>query len=278
MKKLLLVVLALSFVFTVFTGCTPSNVKIGTEAILVKKMGSDRGIQPGTIPPGIIWTGPGTYVVAMPTITKSYPFTSDARPGSPDNEAVYPGDKNGTQFEINWALDGHIYPGASPVLYKKYMMDFEDLLHGPVRQNAERGWTQYSRNMDLADILGAGGTALLDSMTNYMKREMQFVEVDGKRVQVYQWERIYFLSTPKPLSEEVTTSIAAITSARNNFLAKVTNARADSTERVIVSGGIDESNKLLGAHLTPLIVEYKRAENWRPLAIGGSAIVNTGGK
>lgn len=273
-SKLLLSLVVFVLFVSLIGGCTPERIKLGEEGILVKRFGANRGIQSGVIAPGTVWTGVGEYLVSMPTKTRSYPFTADSRPGSPDNEAVRPGDRNGTPMVINWALEGSIMPGASPVLYKKYMLDYDQLLHGPLRQLGEKGWTQYCRQMDLSDIVGAGGSALLDSMTNYMNTVMAYVEVDGKPVKVYNWERIFFVSMPEPVSEEVKESINKITSARNNYLAKVTNAKADSAERIIAANSIDMANKIVNSNLTALLVDYERAKNWRPLAVGSGAMVN----
>jgi hypothetical protein len=104
---------------------------------------------------------------------------------------------------------------------------------------------------------------------------MQYVVIDGVRHQVFVWERIEFITSPRPTSADVVKSIEDITSAKNEYLSNVTKARGDSAMRVISAIGIDEANKIMNRSLTPLLVEYEKAKNWRPVAIGSSAIVQT---
>ena len=276
-------ILVVTLLMMVISGCT--RVPVGYEAIRVKDFGTYRGVNELALVTGKVWFNPVTETVhKFPVFLKSYPYTEDKRQGSEDDEAIRFSDNQGLTFTADVGIMYRVVTGTSPHVFWYFRKSVDDLTDGYIREQLQNCFVSHGSKMSSQQILGPERNTLLTEVTNEMNNRVGWIESEvvdkngereKRRVQVFEFLTISFLSNPRPPAE-VMTSINAVIEANNKRLAQLTNARADSQASVIIATGQAEANRLLRASLTNEIIRYEQAKNWRPLVLGGAAIIDLG--
>jgi len=280
-KKLKFATLAAMLLMLIVGGCT--RVPVGYEAIKIKDYGTYKGVNELVGVTGKVWYNIATETVyKFPTFLKSYAYTEDNRQGSETDEAIRFSDNQGLTFTSDVGAMFKVISGMSPHVFWYFRKDVDELTDGYIKEHLQNCFVRYASRMSAQQILGAERNTLLDSVKQEMNNkvawiESEVVDKDGKRekrtVKVFEFSTISFLSNPRPPAE-VMTSINAVIEANNKRLAQLTNARADSQAAVIMATGQAEANRLLRASLTDEIIRYEQAKNWRPVVLGGNAIID----
>jgi len=262
-------------------GCT--RVPVGYEAIRVKDFGTYRGVSELALVTGKVWFNPVTETVhKFPVFLKSYPYTEDTRQGSEDDEAIRFSDNQGLTFTSDVGIMCKVITGMSPHVFWYFRKDVDELIDGYIREQLQNCFVFHASKMSAQQILGSDRNMLLTAVTAEMNDRVGWIDSEvvdknggreKRRVQVFEFLTISFLSNPRPPAE-VMASINAVIEANNKRLAQLTNARADSQSAVIIATGQAEANRLLRASLTNEIIRYEQAKNWRPVVLGGSAIID----
>jgi regulator of protease activity HflC (stomatin/prohibitin superfamily) len=126
-------VLLLSAASLMLVACGPT-VQPGNVGILIKNYGAGAGVQPGALPVGYHFTGPGESIVEYPVITRTYQWT---KPGDGDKNNVDEqfsfNDSTGLPLTADVSITMRVDPAKVSALYTQYRLDFDALRDGPVR-------------------------------------------------------------------------------------------------------------------------------------------------
>jgi len=276
MKRKMLSLMLFILVVIFMSNCT--MVPVGYEGIKVKDWGTYKGVQELPAKTGKITYNPFTETVyKYPTFLKSYPYSQDKRQGSEDDEAIRFSDSQGLTFTADVGLAYKVIAGKSPYVFWFFRKDIDELTDGYIREQLQNSFVKYGSSMSAQQILGSERNKLLMQVLNRMNDEVAFIEVENKdnikeRVKAFEFFTISFLSNPRP-PDDVMDSINRVIQANNIRLEQITLARGDSLSAVIRATGQAKANQLLNQSITPTLVDYMRAENWRPLAIGSNTIL-----
>ena len=107
-------------------------VQPGNAGIMIKTYGG--GVQTDTLSNGFHFTGPGSYIVEFPTITRTYQWTAgeDGDNKSVNEEFAF-NDSTGLPLSADLSITMRVDPAKVSSIYTTYRLGFNELLHGPIR-------------------------------------------------------------------------------------------------------------------------------------------------
>lgn len=114
-------------------GCG-QTVQPGNEGILIKTLGTGAGVQMVPLSTGWHMTGVGERIIEYPTITRNYSFMREGEGDAKNiNEEIVFADSSGLPMSADVQVTLAVDPTKVADIYKKYRLNFDDLLYGPVR-------------------------------------------------------------------------------------------------------------------------------------------------
>lgn len=165
-------------------GCG-KTVQPGNEGILVKTVGSNAGVQEQPLPVGWHAVGIGENILEYPTITRNYSFAKGGDGDNKDaNEELVFADSSGLPMSADVQVTLAVAPDKVVDIYKKYRLDFADLLAGPVRAQIRTSIAAETAKVASTDLFSSQrqlvmSAALKDVQTRFAK--------DGIIVSDMQW-------------------------------------------------------------------------------------------
>jgi len=209
-----------------FTGCS-KRISAGYEGVRFNLYGDNKGISDIPVGPGQYWLGFNEEIYEFPVFIKQYPFTKNGTEGSPNNEEIVFQTKDGMTISCDVAIMAQVIPGKSPLVYKTFQKEFDDILHTIMYQQIRDAFNSHASQMTVDSVYGEGKNDLLKSVFDDVKTssEKWGIEVD----------KISYLSeirVPQVIQDSINAKIAAtqLAQQRENEIATATAAAQKKIE------------------------------------------------
>lgn len=196
-------------------------------------------------------------------------------------------DTEGTKINVDVGISYHIHPDKVADVFLKYRKGVGEITDVELRQEVRNAISMVASKYDVEYIIGPGKEAILDSVFNRVKKN-----VDAYGIVV---EKITFVSNLRPptsVEEALNDKIRAKQKAsqRENEIKeseaaaqiKIAAAKGFADSTLIVARSKAEANKLLAKSLSKELIQYYKIQKWNgsePLYIGGGTpIIGLSGK
>ena len=275
-KFLLGVVMLMALI--AFTSC--STVPPGYGGVVIKKYGSEKGVQKDALGVGSYWLGPNESMEKYPTHQVNYTFTQDKSEGSDANEEFTFQTNEGMECATDLGIAMHYDFALIPQMYQKYLKG-EDEIRGTVVRNSIRNYlNKVAGGMPVESVYGKGKSTLIDSVQLLVKKEL-----DATGIII---EKIYLIGSiriPESVKQSLDSKVKATQDAQkieNDVRATkakaeqaIAKAEGDAKALLTIAEAQAKANKLISQSITPVLVNYKAIEKWKgelPTYSGGGAI------
>ncbi len=243
MKSKLIMCLMAVFTMLGMSSCCYERVDAGCEGIKVNLYGSDKGVDDVSLVTGAVWYNPFTeQVYEYPTYvqTVDYPaFTINA--------------KDGSEFSIDPTISLKIADGKSPLVFKKYRKELNDVINGTLFNYVKDAF-RIQLNKYTTDEIVSNRDMVEKAIEAHLSKALL--------KENFQLEQLTSgLKYPNSIVEAVNAKNAAIQKAQKaqNELAVV---KAEAEKKVVAAQAEAEANKLRTQALTPLILKQQWIEKW----------------
>jgi regulator of protease activity HflC (stomatin/prohibitin superfamily) len=261
------------------SACIGKSVQAGNVGVKVKSLGSNTGVQPEPLATGWHFVGIGEHIEEYPVITRYYPFTREAGEGNKVNEEITFADNKGVPMTADVAVTLQVEPAAAPAIYKKYRLDFNDLLLTPIRNDIRSAISAETEKVGVEDLISGGRQGVIQRALATVQRKWA-----PQGVNVSQLEWIGTIRYPDMILDAIKTK-ARTDQQTLNAQAQIAKAEAEAKSKIAEAQGTAESIRIINQALAanPRYVELKAVEKWNgvmPQYTGGSAVpfINVGGK
>jgi len=273
-KFLLGIVLLMALI--AFTSC--SSVPPGYGGVVIKKFGSEKGVQKVALGVGTYWLGPNKSMQQYPTHQVNYTFTKDKGEGTAANEEFTFQTNEGMECSTDLGIAMHYEFTLIPQMYQKYLKG-EDEIRGTVVRNSIRNYlNKVAGGMPVESVYGRGKSTLIDSVQLLVKKEL-----DGTGIII---EKIYLIGSiriPESVKQSLDSKVKATQDAQkieNDVRATkaeaekaVAKAEGEAKALLTVATAQATANRLISQSITPVLVNYKAIEKWKgdlPQYTGGA--------
>lgn len=243
MKKILFNMILACVMCLGFTSCGYERVDAGCEGILVNLYGDDKGVGEVSLCTGAVWYNIFTQdVYEYPTFVQ----TVDYAPFEVNS-------KDGTKFTVDPSVLVKIEDGKSPVIFKKYRKDLEDVIKSTlyvyVRDAARIEFNKYT-----ADQIVSNREAVDKSFEDRVRKAFS--------TEHFVLEQLTpGIGYPKSYEDAINSKNKAIQDEmRVNNEVKV--AEAEARKKVVIAQAEAEVNRLKQQSLTPAILQARFIEKW----------------
>ena len=145
---------------------TLTRVEPGYEGVKVHLLGSSRGVNVEPLDVGRHWYFPITHdIYRFPVFLQRVVWTQNNTEGSPSNDSFTFRSREGYSFNVDVGFGFSFQQGSGPRLFERYRRSAAEII---VRE----AFVQAGSQMEGLDILGAGVTALNDSVTALVRGEL----------------------------------------------------------------------------------------------------------
>jgi regulator of protease activity HflC (stomatin/prohibitin superfamily) len=237
-----------------FAGC--KRIDAGHEGILIKKFGSEKGVQDVSLVTGFVWYFPWTedvdqYAIFIQTV---------------DYEAFNVNAKDGSEFIVDPTLSYNIVAGNSPKIYSKYRKPLEEVSKTTIYNYVKDAFRLQMNKYTTDEIVSNREKFESDvqkSLANVLQQE-------GFRLE----QLTSGLKYPQTIVEAVNAKNKAVQEAM-----KVENelrvAEAQAKKLIVQAEAEKKANELKQQSLTPLLIQQQFIDKWdgkTPL-YGGSPVM-----
>lgn len=236
--------------FLLFVPVSCERIDAGHEGIKVNLYGDNKGVGDVSLCTGMVWYNPyTTQVYEYPTFAQTVDF-----------EPFEVNSKDGTKFTVDPSMIVKIKDGESPLIFKKYRKDLQDVINGSL----------YIYVKDAARIVFNKYTA--DSIVSY--REMVDKSFDEYVRNAFAKESFTLeqltpgISYPKSYEDAINAKNKAIQDEMRiaNEVkvaeAQTRKAEAEAKKRIVAAQAEAEANRLRTQTLTPQVLEKAWIDKW----------------
>lgn len=252
--KFLFIALLAILCVNCFTSC--ERVDAGCEGIKVNLYGSNRGVDDVNLVTGWVWYNPfTTRVYEYPT----YVQTVDYKPFSINS-------KEGTGFTVDPAVLINIEPSKSPVVFKKYRKDMDELVATVIYKYVKDA-CRIQINKFETDYIVSHREEVEAAVESYFRDILTKEHFELQSMTVG-------LKIPESIEKAINDKTAAIQNAQAAEN-KVKVVEAEAKQIVARAQAEAEANRVISASLTPQILEQMRLDKWNgeyPQYVGGNGI------
>jgi regulator of protease activity HflC (stomatin/prohibitin superfamily) len=262
MKKLGLVLL---MAFGIF-GC--NNVPQGYVGVLVKTMGSNKGVENEVAGVGRYWAQPGVDLYLFPTFQQNYVWTASAHEGSPVNEEMTFQDIDGTNISADVGIAYQIDVDKVAKLFSTYRLGIEEITHAQLRNIVRNEFSNAAGKMHVSEIIGAQKEDLLKAVTKAVNAQTEPVGIH-----VINLYAVGAMRPPQGVTDALNAKIQATQKAMQ-VENEVAEAKAQAEKAIAIARGEAEANRLKTASITPQLIQYEALQKWNgtlPMVQGGNA-------
>jgi len=254
------------------SGCT-ARVGNGEVGVRYHTCGSDRGVEDAVLGMGYYLTGWCTDIENFSTFAQTRNWTNA------NGEAIHFADRDGLAITAEMGITYAVDPQKAPYLYKRYRRGIDEItdvfVHNMIKDTIIREASQLS----ISEIMGPKKPALLNAV---QKDIIERVNPQGIIVQNVYW--VGALDVPESVRNSVNSKIVATQRAQQieNEVAQtkaeaekaVAEAEGKAKARMAQATAEADANKLIGASITPTLVEYMKINKWHgdvPRIMAGSS-------
>lgn len=257
MKNFIFSLFAAFMLCMCFNSCMCERIDAGCEGIKVNLYGDDKGVGDVSLCTGAIWYNPfTTSVYEYPT----YIQTIDYPPFEVNS-------KDGTKFSVDPAVLVKIEDGKSPIIFKKYRKDLNDVIKNAlyvyIRDAARIEFNKYT-----ADQIVSNREAVDKSFEASVRQAFE--------KEYFQLQQLTpGIRYPQSYEDAINQKNKAIQDEmRVNNEVKV--AQAEAKKMVELAQAEAEVNRLKQQSLTPLLLQKMWIEKWNgevPTVAGGNTAI-----
>lgn len=239
MKKLILIS---SIVILALSSCT-TRIDAGHEGILVKQYGSEKGVQDVTLVTGRVWYNPFTedveqYATFIQTV---------------DYDAFSVNAKDGSAFAVDPTLSFNIVPGNSPMIFRKYRKDLEEVSETTILNYVKDAFRLQMNKYTTDEIVS--NREQFESAVQ--KNLSEVLEKEGFHLE----QLTSGLQYPQTIVDAVNEKNKAVQEAMG-AKNKLIKDSIDAQRLVITARAQKQANDLKQASLTPLLIQQQFIEKW----------------
>ena len=247
------VVLFVAFIVASINPISSEMINVGNVGLKVNKMGDDRGVSKTTYVTGLVF-----YNSWLSNI-KEFPTTQQHIDYEPTNIIT----KGGFQATIKPSFNWSVNPSNAADMYQS------------LKQEVDQIRDTWLKNAIIGAVNDVANLYTVDSIFNHRAEfEADIVKECNKRVS--KWFTVSQLRTNIVPPKEITDAINAKTKAVQDAQAavqqkivaeaeaqtKIATAKGDSAQAVIAAAGRAEAVKKEQQYLTPMYIEYIKAQRW----------------
>lgn len=231
----------LGLTLTVFSSCT--RIDAGHEGILIKRYGSDKGVQDVSLVTGRVWYNPWTedveqYATFVQTV---------------DYEAFNVNAKDGSEFIVDPTLSFNIVEGNSPKIFSKYRKDLEEVSKTTILNYVKDAFRLQMNKYTTDEIV---------SNREKFENDVQKSLANVLQEEGFKLEQLTSgLKYPQTIVDAVNAKNKAVQDAMKveNEL-RVTEAQA---KKLIVQAEAEKrANELKQVSLTPMLIQQQFIDKW----------------
>lgn len=252
MVKAVVVVVA-SLLIGILNPISSEMINVGNVGLKVNKMGDDRGVSQTTYVTGLVF-----YNYWLSTI-KEFPTTQQHI----DYEETSIITKGGFQAVIKPSFNWSVNPANAADMYQS------------LRQDVDQIRDTWLKNAIIGAVNDIANLYTVDSIFNHRAEfEADIVKECNKRVS--KWFTVSQLRTniipPKEITDAINAKTKAVQEAQAavqqkivaeaNAQTQIAKAKGDSAQAVIAAAGRAEAVKKEQQYLTPMYIEYIKAQRW----------------
>lgn len=246
-------VLVVSFVLASINPLQSEMINVGNVGLKVNKMGDDRGVSKTTYVTGLVFYN--SWISSI----KEFPTTQQHI----DYEETSIITRGGFQAIIKPSFNWSVNPSNAADMYQSLRKDVEEI---------EKTWL---KNAIIGAVNDIANLYTVDSIFNHRAEfEAEIVKEANKRVS--KWFIVSQLRTnivpPKEITEAINAKTKAVQEAQAalqqkivaeaNAQTQIARAKGDSAQAVIAAAGRAEAVKKEQQYLTPMYIEYIKAQRW----------------
>jgi len=259
MKKILVIVGAVVFVFAMFSSCDVVNA--GHVGVKVDMFGSGKGVQNVTACTGWVFYNPiTTKVYEFPTYIqhKEYKKTEDG-----DNSFTV-NTKDGSEFRVSPILNYSVNPEKAPSIFAKYRRTLPELEEGFLKTAIYDAFRLATNKYTAEELIS--NRAVFEVEVRRLL-ESQIVK-EGFIVNQFTSNLEYPTSFKNAINAKNNAVQAALTAenqvktAEAQAKIKVAKAQGDAEAMLTNARAEAESNKLRLSTLTPMLLQQQWIEKW----------------
>lgn len=246
-------VVVTSFLIAGLNPISSEMINVGNVGLKVNKMGDDRGVSQTTYVTGLVF-----YNSWLSTI-KEFPTTQQHI----DYEETAIITKGGFQAVIKPSFNWSVNPTNAADMYQS------------LRQDVDQIRDTWLKNAIIGAVNDIANLYTVDSIFNHRAEfEADIVKECNKRVS--KWFTVSQLRTniipPKEITDAINAKTKAVQEAQAavqqkivaeaNAQTQIAKAKGDSAQAVIAAAGRAEAVKKEQQYLTPMYIEYIKAQRW----------------
>jgi len=270
MKRFLAVLLA--GVAMLQGGCCYQWIDSGYVGVRVTGSGTNRGVDPKPIGVGRAWYNPLYDMVYEFPVYEQNVLWAQGR-GNVD-ESITLSTAQGQTINVDVGMTFDIDENKVPEMFNLLRKDIDQITHQWLRNHVREALNAQTRKTETMEILGAGGTKVLDEAKSLLNEEIAPYGITIKM--------LAFANAPRPdkaIQESINQTLMAkqlATQAEN----KVAQSKAEADQKIEDARGRAESmiveaeakfkaaeleakgNKALSESLTPALIQYQTTLKW----------------
>lgn len=244
----------ITLIALIFAPVSCERIDAGHEGIKVNLYGDDKGIGEVSMCTGMVWYNPyTTQIYEYPTFAQTI-----------DYEAFEVNSKDGSKFRIDPSMMVKIADGKSPVVFKKYRKELQEIINGPlniyVKDAARIVFNKYT-----ADSIVSHRQEVDKSFDEYVRSAF------AKEGFVLE-QLTPGIAYPKSYEDAINAKNKAIQDemrvanevkvAEAQARKVIVQAEADAKQKLITAEAEAKANQLRQASLTPAVLEKAWIDKW----------------
>lgn len=271
------------------TGCNYVWIDSGHVGVRVTANGTNKGIDPKPIGVGRVWYNP-TYesIYEFPVYEQNVLWSATGGDRRYGDESITLSTAQGQTINVDVGMTFDIEDEKVPEMFNLLRKDIDQITHNWLRNHVREVLNAETRKTDTMEILGSGGTKVLDNALVALNEEVGSYGIKVKM--------LTFANAPRP-DKQIQDSINQTLMAKQLAVqaeSKVAQSKAEADQKIEDARGRAESmiveaqakfkaaeleakgNEVLAKSLTPELIQYQAMLKWNgelpKFTGGGNAI------
>ena len=265
---------AVLWTVSLLSGC--SKVPAGNVGVKVYLLGGSKGVDNEVLGTGRYWIGFNEDLFIFPTFSQNYVWTKGVDDGSPNDESISFGTKEGLSVSADIGITYNIVPEKVSVVFQKYRKGVDEITDLYLRNMVRDAIVKAASTRTIESVYGVGKTDLIAEVEVAVRDQVEEIGINIERVY---W--VGDLRLPPQVTAAINAKIQAtqismqrenevktaeaqaaieVAQAKGTAEAKLTNARAEAESLRIQNEALKESKDIL--ELRRIEVSMVAAGKW----------------
>lgn len=246
----------------------------GYASILVKKYGTNKGVQPKPVGPGTYFESVGENYYDFPTYNVNWTFTSSSTEGSKENEEFVFQTKEGMECKCDLGLTMYFEFDKLPKMFTTYRKGVDEIRAITVRNEIRDALNRVAGNMPVESVYGEGKGKLIDTVKLIVKNKLSPSGIIVDNISLIGSIRIPkgvqdALNAKVQMTQDAQKAQNEVVKAEAEAKIKIAKAQGEAESMLVTARAEAEANKLKNSTLTPMLVQMRWIEAWEE---GGSKV------